>query len=139
MKSEVAGTALNADAVIKAADAAILSFQPTVSLGEDELAKPTVLSTDERLKTAAETATRMSSVTLKLTMAGRDAGSIGPDQFSQWIKLGDDYNVTLDSDAVNNYVTAARKQPGHCWQPAYVHARRWQGDHRFGWCVWLGS
>ena len=105
VKSEVAGTALNADAVIKAADAAILSFQPTVSLGEDELAKPTVLSTDERLKTAAETATRMSSVTLNLTMAGHDAGSIGPDQFSQWIKLGDDYSVTLDSDAVNNYVT----------------------------------
>ena len=105
VRSEKSGTALDTDAVVKAVDTAILAFQDSVVLGDDELAKPKILSTDEKLKTAAETATRMSSITLNLNMAGQNAGSIGPDQISQWVKLGDDYTVSLDADAIDGYVS----------------------------------
>ena len=79
VKAEVSGTALDTAAVVKAADIAILSFQPSVTLGDNELKKADILSTDARLKTAADTATRMCGLTVKLVMAGNDAGSIGPD------------------------------------------------------------
>lgn len=104
VKAEVPGTALDTAAVVKAADVAILSFQPSVTLGANELKKADILSTDARLKTAADTATRMCGLTVKLVMAGNDAGSIGPDQISQWIKLEDDFSVSLDGGQLDAYI-----------------------------------
>ena len=104
VKAEVPGTALDTAAVVKAADVAILSFQPSVTLGVNELKKADILSTDARLKTAADTATRMCGLTVKLVMAGNDAGSIGPDQISQWIKLEDDFSVSLDGGQLDAYI-----------------------------------
>ena len=104
VKAEVPGTALDTAAVVKAADIAILSFQPSVTLGANELKKADILSTDARLKTAADTATRMCGLTVKLVMAGNDAGSIGPDQISQWIKLEDDFSVSLDGGQLDAYI-----------------------------------
>lgn len=104
VKAEVPGTALDTAAVVKAADIAILSFQPSVTLGANELKKADILSTDARLKTAADTATRMCGLTVKLVMAGNDAGSIGPDQISQWIKMEDDFSVSLDGGQLDAYI-----------------------------------
>lgn len=104
VKAEVPGTALDTAAVVKAADVAILSFQPSVTLGVNELKKADILSTDARLKTAADTATRICGLTVKLVMVGNDAGSIGPDQISQWIKLEDDFSVSLDGGQLDAYI-----------------------------------
>lgn len=104
VKEEVAGTQLDADAVTKLVDQAILSFQSKATLGSDQLLKPTVLSTDERLKTAADTASRMVNLSISLKMSDNDAGTINADQISQWIKLGDDCSVSLDEGAMNSYI-----------------------------------
>ncbi len=103
--AEKHGTALDADAVVKEVDTSIVSFQSVVVLGNDQLAQPKIASSDTRLENAAETATSMSSITLNLSMAGHSAGVIDSDLISQWIKIDDEYAVTLDTDAVNAYIT----------------------------------
>ena len=104
VQPEVAGTAIDADAVIKAVDEAIASFDPSVKLSADALLKPTVLSTDEHLSTAAAAANKMITADLVLTMAGTAASEVGPDLISQWIVLGEDLSATLDESALTAWV-----------------------------------
>lgn len=111
VQPESAGTALNYEAVIKAVDNAVLSMQPTLKLTADELAQPSVLSTDAKLKTAADQANTMIKSDLVLTMAGTTVGEVGPDLVSQWIKLGDDLSATLDEAALTAWVD---KMVGEC-------------------------
>ncbi len=101
---EVAGTAIDADAVMKEVDAAVVAFQPSVKLSSDSLLKPSVLSTDEHLVSAAKAANTMISADLVLTMAGTTAGEVGPDLVSQWVTLDADLKATLDEAALTAWV-----------------------------------
>lgn len=111
VQPEAAGTSLNYEAVIKAVDNAVLSMQPTLKLTAEQLAQPTVLSTDPKLKAAADKANTMIKSDLVLSMAGTTVGEVGPDLVSQWIKLGDDQSATLDEDALAAWVD---KLVGEC-------------------------
>lgn len=104
VQPETAGTALDADAVVKVVDEAVVSLQPTVKLTSDELMKPTVLSTDPELRDAADAANQMIGSNMQLTMAGTVVGSVTPQLVASWIRLDDDLSATLDNDALTAWV-----------------------------------
>lgn len=104
VEPEAVGTALDADAVIKAADDALIAMQPSVKLTKNELQQPKVLSTEPALKTAADKANTMITANLELVMAGTVAGAVNADTVSQWIRLGDDLTATLDENELVAWV-----------------------------------
>ena len=104
VKPEAVGTALDADAVIKAADEAVADLDPQVKLTSEQLLKPTVLSTDPKLTSAADSANTMIKADLELLMAGTVAGTVDASLISQWVTLDDDLAVTLDEGALTAWV-----------------------------------
>ena len=104
VKLEAVGTALDADAVIKAADEAVADLDPQVKLTSEQLLKPTVLSTDPKLTSAADSANTMIKADLELLMAGTVAGTVDASLISQWVTLDDDLAVTLDEGALTAWV-----------------------------------
>ncbi|MEG0666714.1 L,D-transpeptidase family protein [Gordonibacter sp.] len=104
VQPEAVGTQLNYDAVIGEVDKAVVALEPTVKLTKDELVQPTVLSTDAKLKAAADQANTMIKADIVLTMAGTAAGEVNADLISQWVRLGDDLTVTLDDAALTAWV-----------------------------------
>lgn len=104
VQPETVGTTLDADAVVKVVDEAVVSLQPAVRLTSDELVKPTVLSTDPQLKNAADAANQMIVSNMQLTMGGTVVGSVTPQLVSSWVRLGDDLSATLDDDALTTWV-----------------------------------
>lgn len=104
VQPEAVGTALDADAVIKAADDAVAGLDPQVKLTSEQLLKPTVLSTDPKLTAAADSANTMVKADLELLMAGTVAGTVDASLISQWVTLADDLTVTLDEGALTAWV-----------------------------------
>lgn len=104
VQPEAVGTALDTNAVIKAADEAIISLAPTLKLTDDQLLQPTVLATDPKLTQAAAQANTMIAADLVLTMAGTPAAEVNADLISQWVHLGDDLSATLDEAALTAWV-----------------------------------
>lgn len=104
VRPESVGTALDAEAVIKAADKAIVSLDSTAALTPAELLKPTVLSTDQRLVSAAAAANTMIKADLVLSMGGATVGEVNADLISQWTVLGEDLTATLDDAALTAWV-----------------------------------
>ncbi|WP_195525093.1 L,D-transpeptidase family protein [Eggerthella lenta] len=104
VKPEAVGTALDADAVIKAADEAVADLDPQVKLTSEQLLKPTVLSTDPKLTSAADSANTMIKADLELLMAGTVAGTVDASLISQWVSLDDELAVTLDEGALTAWV-----------------------------------
>lgn len=104
VKPESVGTALDADAVVEAADAAVADLDPQVKLTSEQLLKPTVLSTDQKLSQAADEANTMIKANLSLNMAGTTAGTVDAALVSRWVRLGDDLTATLDEDALTAWV-----------------------------------
>lgn len=106
VQREAVGTALDADAVVQAADEALRSLDPTATLTAQALLQPTVLSTDERLTAAASQANTMITADLVLTMAGSTAAEVDADLISGWVVLGEDLSATLDEAALTAWVDA---------------------------------
>ena len=59
VQPESAGTALDADQIVRKADEALAVLNPKVTLTAEDLLKPTVLSTDAALATATANANTM--------------------------------------------------------------------------------
>lgn len=104
VQPEKIGTALDPDAIIKAADEALAVLNPNVKLTDAHLLQPTVLSTDKALATAAANANTMIAANLVLTMAGDTAATVDADLISQWVVLGDDLTAALDDEALTAWV-----------------------------------
>lgn len=104
VKAESTGTALDAGAVVKVADQSLAALDPVAKLAADQLLKPTVLSSDPALATAATNANTMIKADLVLTMAGSKAGEVNAALISQWITLGTDLSATLDEGALTAWV-----------------------------------
>lgn len=101
---EAIGTALDTAAVVKAADNAIGTLTAKVTLTPNDLAQPTVLSTDPRLATAIESANTMVKTDLTLTMSGTKAGEVTTDLVAEWITIDDNAGATLDETALTAWV-----------------------------------
>lgn len=104
VQPEAVGTALDADAVVKAADDAVIGLDPQVKLTSEQLLKPTVFSTDAKLVAAADSANTMVKAKLDLVMAGTVAGAVDASLVSKWVTLADDLTVTLDEGALTAWV-----------------------------------
>lgn len=107
---EKIGTKLDSDAVTDAAMKAVSSLSATLTVGGDFLQKPTVISDDPRLATAADSANAMIKADFVLTMADYTAAEVNAPLIAQWIKLGDDFSVTLDEDALAAWVNNLAKE-----------------------------
>ncbi len=101
---EQPGTALDGDAVVKAVDEAVVSLERSVKLTSEDLQQPTVLSTEPRLKEAADKANSMITADLTLTMAGDVAAEVNASQISQWIVLDENLDASLSQEALTAWV-----------------------------------
>lgn len=102
---EIAGTQYDVKTVLAAMDEAISSLDPTVKLTSDHLIQPKVFSTDERLVNSAELATGLVSAHVTLNMADQKVMEINGDNLSQFIRMDDNMGVTLDEEAMDQWVT----------------------------------
>lgn len=104
VQPESAGTALDANQIVRKADEALAVLNPKVTLTAEDLLKPTVLSTDAALATATANANTMIAAELVLTMAGDTAATLDAGLISQWVVLGEDLSATLDDGALTAWV-----------------------------------
>lgn len=106
---EKRGTALSAEAVTQLATRSLAALETKAALTEDQLAAPSVLSTDERLVQAADTANEMAAVNVTFTMAGTPAVTLDANVVSQWISFADDLSVSLDDSLLVTWVDEVAK------------------------------
>ena len=106
---EKKGTALSAEAVTKLATEALAALETKAVLTEDQLAVPSVLSTDERLVQAAAAANGMASVNVTFAMAGTPAVTLDAGVVSQWISFDDDLSASLDDELLVAWVDEVAK------------------------------
>lgn len=104
VKPEEAGTKYDVDAVLAAVTRALDALEPKLVLGDEQLVQPTVLSTDEQLVAAAQLATGMVSAHISLVMGGVPAGEVDGDTLSEFITVGDGYEVVFKEDEMNAWV-----------------------------------
>ncbi len=101
---ESVGTALDANAVAKVATQALSTFSTQAKITADQLAQPTVLSTDERLNTAMESANTMISSNLTFMMGGKQVATLDADTIAPWITSDADANATIDDAQMSAWV-----------------------------------
>ena len=104
VKPEEAGTKLSAEAVCASTAEAIGRLDNKLALGEDELIKPTVYSTDQKLIDAAELASGMVSAHLRLVMGGQEVGTIDGSMLSEFVTINDQFEVTFREEDLNNWI-----------------------------------
>ena len=107
---EQAGTMLDADAVVKAVDGALVTLSDRVELTSEHLQQPTVLSDDPALQDAADQANTMITADVTLTMAGDVAAEVDASLISQWIVLDEDLQASLDQGALTAWVDQLTSQ-----------------------------
>ena len=101
---ESTGTALDANAVAKVATQALSTFSKQAKITADQLAQPTVLSTDERLKAAMESANTMVSSNITFMMGGKQVGKVDADTIAPWITSDAEANATTDDAQLSAWV-----------------------------------
>ena len=100
---EKLGTAVDKSLVNKVVMTGIADMQTTIELGKEQLEQPTVKKDDERLSTAQDAANKFVKNTIDLTVDDTRVFSVEPDLVSQWVKVGGNMEVKLDSKAVETW------------------------------------
>jgi hypothetical protein len=102
---EQPGTKFDVEKVLAVVDDAVMEMKPAVELGEDQLTKPSVLSDNEQLLKAQETANGYVQADLHLVLGNEsEVKEIDADLISQWVRLDDDLNVTFDDEAMDGWL-----------------------------------
>lgn len=102
---EQPGTKFDVEKVLAVVDDAVMEMEPMVELGEDQLAKPSVLSDNEQLLKAQETANSYVQADLHLILGDEsEVKEINADLISQWVRLDGDLNVTFDDEAMDGWL-----------------------------------
>lgn len=109
---EQIGTALDADAVVEAADSALAALDEQVTLTEDHLLQPSIFESDTRLAAAVDEANTMIGADLVLQMAGATVGEVNAELVAQWVSLDGDLNAVLDEGALTAWVDELAAQCG---------------------------
>lgn len=107
---ESTGTALDTQAVLNAANQGLANLASVVTLDKTALLQPEVTAQDERLIAASDEANRLITADLKLKLADQIAGEINGDDIHNWVTIGSDYTVTLDREAMTNWVGALAQE-----------------------------
>lgn len=103
VQAEKYGTAVDPDAIFEEVSSALSSYTETLELGQESLAKPAFVSSDENLTNAQKAANVMLSATQTLTTNGSTVDTIGPDLISQWIDFANDMTPSLNDTKVANW------------------------------------
>lgn len=106
---EEIGTKLEADAVVGASWKAVSTLASSMTVSDDFLQKPTVVSTDARLVGAVDSANALAAANFALMMGKDTAATVDASLISQWIKLGDDFSVTFDENALTTWASELAK------------------------------
>ena len=104
VRTETAGTALDADRVLASVSAAVASLAPSATLGEDALQQPTLFSDDTRLAKAADDANALLKADFNLKLADTAVARVNADQIADWMRLGDNVTVGVDEGLVAAWV-----------------------------------
>ena len=108
--AEKPGDQLSSDAVFNAVKSALLSLEPTLELGDSELAQPTRHSTDPELAQAVSDANDLLGVNITLTMGGTQVATVDSSVLSGWITLDENYKASVSNDAVTAWVDQLASQ-----------------------------
>ena len=104
VRIETTGTALDADKVVEAVNAAVAELEPSVALTEDALQQPTLFSDDERLTRAADEANALLKADFSLNLGDTPVAQVDADQIADWMRLRDDVSVGIDEGLVAAWV-----------------------------------
>ena len=99
---EVYGTQLIYENVLAQVTETISQLGMEVTLTDDDYVQPTVFSDDADLNAAAENLNRYVTTTITYTIEGADP--VDSDTIAGWLTIDEDYNVTIDEDAVADFV-----------------------------------
>lgn len=102
---EVYGTQIDEDAFDKAVGEKISKLETTIEIAEEGLIKPSVASDDKRLVAACDSANTYLGVSIDLTLAGTTTKTVDASLIKDWITLGDDFSVTLDTNKISSWTT----------------------------------
>ena len=105
VKPEVLGDTVNAERYLAEISDALGSLPARIVPTEASLERPSVLSSDSALASAAEAANRFLSANVTLTLGGQTAMQVGRDQVSGWVTLGEDHAATLDQDKMAEWAS----------------------------------
>ena len=97
---EVAGTALDADAVLEDVSHAVASLKSSLTLDAAAYASPAVTKDDAKLSKAVEEVNSHLGATQELTVDGTKVAEVGKDLVAQWVTVGDDLSMSVDTDAI---------------------------------------
>lgn len=103
--AETYGTKIDAKAVEKQITSAIIAMESKVSVGADQYIKPTLFKNDSRFTAALNEANALGKANFKIMMGDSEAATVNGEKLAQWIKVDDNFNVTLDEDAVSAWAT----------------------------------
>ncbi|MBP3893409.1 MAG: L,D-transpeptidase/peptidoglycan binding protein [Atopobiaceae bacterium] len=93
------GTKIDREVALGKVRTAIANRQKNVELGEAELVKPQVLSTDEKLNSAVSQANSMLGCVLDFDYNGKTLHTLNAIDLQNWVKIEDDLSVSFDDDA----------------------------------------
>lgn len=101
VESETYGTKIDAKSVENKITDAIISMQSSVMVSSDDYIKPTILKTDTRWDSALTQANVYGKANFKIMMGTSEAATVNGSVIKDWIDVGDNLNVTLNSDRVS--------------------------------------
>lgn len=88
---------LDASAVTERVAEALRQHQGEVEIGDE------CLDVGDSLATALDTANSYVGATVTLTLGGQTAYEITSDKIAEWVSVGDDFSVSLNTDAVADF------------------------------------
>lgn len=100
---ETYGTQIDSAFVMKAVENAVATLQGEIVLDASALAKPTILSTDQRITDAAAKANGMILVNVQFMMAGTLAATLDASVVAPCVAIADDLSVSLNEDALASW------------------------------------
>lgn len=106
VKPEVAGTQISVDTLVAKAGQCVKEMRTTCEVTEDDLIKPKVLSSDERMMDAAQKAISLFPQEVTLTLASKEKGAtIDLATIGSWLYINpDDYSLNLNKDSLAEWV-----------------------------------
>lgn len=98
------GTAVDGQKTLDNVKAALDSSLTSLNLGEESLVAPTVLASDPKLASAADSANKMLNASQSLMVNGTESTKVAADQINTWVFLSDDLTPMVSLDAVKQWV-----------------------------------
>lgn len=103
---EKKGTALDEEAVVKAADSAVQHLETKVKIGKSLRQKPSMTSTDETLVSERDQANAIVGNTITLTKSGNTVTTLGSSTIANWVSLGSDNKVSVYEDGITEWANS---------------------------------